>query len=119
MQDRPRMIRFQQWLGSVMNAFGAPAFIRDADYRSRTFGTRVRVRRGNLFTVISVNSIDIYVCRFTGIIDGVGFTQASGCVPASIRESMHIDVAKPGFPKPADPPACVSATTTYDRRRLN
>ena len=91
MQDRPRMIRFQQWLGSVMNAFGAPAFIRDADYRSRTFGTRVRVRRGNLFTVISVNSIDIYVCRFTGIIDGVGFTQASGCVPASIRESMHID----------------------------
>jgi hypothetical protein len=43
--------------------------------------------------VISVNGIDIYVCRFTGIIDGVGFTQASGCVPASIRESMHIDAS--------------------------
>jgi hypothetical protein len=78
-----------------MNAFGAPAFIRDTDYRSRTFGTRVRVRRGNLFTVISVNGIDIYVCRFTGVIDGVGFTQPSGCVPASIGESMPIDASPP------------------------
>jgi hypothetical protein len=89
MQDRSNMIRFQQWLGSVMNAIGAPAFIRDTDYRSRTFGTHVRVRRGNLFTVISVNGIDVYVCRFTGVIGGIGFTQASGCIPASIRESIQ------------------------------
>ena len=82
------MIRFQQWLGSLMNAIGTPGFIRDTDYRSRTFGTRVRVRCGNLFTVISVDGIDVYVCRFTGMIDGIGFSPASGCMPASTRESM-------------------------------
>jgi hypothetical protein len=86
------MVRFQQWLGSLMNAIGAPAILRDTDYRSRTYGTRVRVRRGNLFTVISVNGIEIYVCRFTGVIDGIGFTQGTGCVPAAIREAMLLDV---------------------------
>jgi hypothetical protein len=100
------MIRFQQWLGSVMNAFGAPAFIRDTDYRSRTYGTRVRVRRGNLFTVISVNGIDVYVCRFTGVIGGIGFTQASGCVPASIRESIPFEASALS---PASPPAAIPA----------
>jgi hypothetical protein len=98
------MIRFQQWLGSVMNAFGAPAFIRDTDYRSRTYGTRVRVRRGNLFTVISVNGIDVYVCRFTGVIGGIGFTQASGCIPASIRESIPFEASSL---YPAAPPAAI------------
>jgi hypothetical protein len=84
------MIRFQQWLGSMMNAIGAPAFIRETDYRSRTYGTRVCVKRGALFTVISVNGIDVYVCRFTGVIEGIGFTQAAGCLPASIRESAPL-----------------------------
>ena len=79
------MIRLQQWLGALMNAIGTPGFIRDTDYRSRTFGTRVRVRCGNLFTVISINGIDVYVCRFTGTIHGIG--QASSCMPAATRAS--------------------------------
>lgn len=82
------MIRFQQWLGRLMNAIGAPGFIRDTDYRSRTFGTRVRIRCGNLFTVISVNGIDVYVCRFTGTIHGIGFSPTCGCITASAREAF-------------------------------
>ena len=83
------MIRFQQWLGSVMNAIGTPGFIRDSDYRSRTYGTRVSVRRGKLFTVISVNGVDVYVCRFTGVIDGIGFRPSGDGMPALSRESMR------------------------------
>jgi hypothetical protein len=93
------MIRFQQWLGSLMNAIGTPGFIRDTDYRSRTFGTRVRVQRGKLFTVISVNGIDVYVCRFTGIIDGIGFSASSDGVPALTRESMRADALLAELPE--------------------
>jgi hypothetical protein len=104
------MIRFQQWLGSLMNAIGAPAFIRDTDYRSRTFGTYVRVTRGNLFTVISVNGVDVYVCRFTGTIGGIGFSQVPGCVPASIRESMSLG-EPPHSPQVAESLPAPSVTT--------
>lgn len=81
------MIRFQQWLGNLMNAMGAPGFLRDTEFRSKTFGTHVRVKRGQLFTVVSINGLDIYFCRFTGHVDGVGFSQSCGAAAASAAES--------------------------------
>jgi hypothetical protein len=81
------MIRFHQWLGHLMNAVGAPGFLRDTEFRSRTFGTHVRVKRGPLFTVVSVNGLDVYFSRFTGTVDGVGFSSSCACTPASTSPS--------------------------------
>jgi hypothetical protein len=81
------MIRFQQWLGNLMNAVGAPGFLRDTDFRSKTFGTHVRVKRGQLFTVVSINGLDVYFSRFTGNVDGVGFSPTYLDTPASMSQS--------------------------------
>jgi hypothetical protein len=47
----------------------------------------IKVRTHELFTVITVNGLDIYFKRLTGEIDGVGFNPTSGCMPGSVRES--------------------------------
>lgn len=84
-----RMVRFHQWLGNLLNAVGAPGFLRDTEFRSRTFGTHVRVKRGQLFTVVSVNGLDVYFGRFSGTVDGVGFSPTIGCRPAVSAESSQ------------------------------
>ena len=83
------MVRFHQWLGNLLNAVGAPGFLRDTEFRSRTFGTHVRVKRGQLFTVVSVNGLDVYFGRFSGTVDGVGFSPASGCTPVITSQSSQ------------------------------
>lgn len=59
-------------LGRVLNALRLPCIVRAGEYQSETFGTRVRVRCGEVFTVVSVNEIDVYFDRLNGRIDGVG-----------------------------------------------
>ena len=83
------MVRFHQWLGNLLNAVGAPGFLRDTEFRSRTFGTHVRVKRGQLFTVVSVNGLDVYFGRFSGTVDGVGFSPTIGCRPPVSAESSQ------------------------------
>jgi hypothetical protein len=39
----------------------------------------VRVHLGPLFSVVSVNGLDVYFHRLTGRIDGVGFSPAGDC----------------------------------------
>jgi hypothetical protein len=63
--------------------------VQDVDYRSQAFGTEVSVKRGNLYTVVSVNGVEVYFNRFSGKIDGVGFSQASRYKAASAQESVH------------------------------
>jgi hypothetical protein len=89
------MIKLKQWLGTVINALGMPGLVRPTDYRSGRFGTHVRVMRGQLFTVVSIDGKEAYFRRLTGTIDGVGFTPPAGHTPAPGRES------KP----PGEPPA--------------
>jgi hypothetical protein len=83
------MIRLLQWWGIFLNLLGIPGFVRDTEYKSANFGTLVRVKRGQLFTVVSVNGLDVYFSRFTGTIDGVGFSPASGCKPGLAPGSIH------------------------------
>jgi hypothetical protein len=56
----------------LLNALGIPGFVSEADYHSESLGTRVRVRCGDQFTVVSVNGVDVYFRRLSGRIDGVG-----------------------------------------------
>ncbi len=61
--------------GRLLNALSVPGFVSEADYRSERLGTHVRVRCGDRFTVVSVNGIEVYFCRLSGRIDGVGASQ--------------------------------------------
>ena len=53
------------------NAVGAPGVVKDAQYKSPQDGTSVSVKRGFLYTVISVNGVDVYFRRFGGAMYGV------------------------------------------------
>lgn len=61
-----------------MNGLGVPGFVADTEYRSGTPSSHVRVRRERLFTVVSVNGLDVYFRRFSGRIDGVGVSPPAG-----------------------------------------
>lgn len=75
-----------RWIGKTLNVSGAPGFVRDCEYRSNKFDAVVRVRRTALYTIISVNEVDIYFYRLTGGIDGIGISQVADCKPVSVEE---------------------------------
>jgi hypothetical protein len=79
------------YIGKLWNALGIPAVVRRCDYRSDAIGATVKVEHRDLFTVITVNGLDVYFSRLTGSIDGVGLSQASYCKGASIQESGYLD----------------------------
>ena len=61
------------WLratGSLANLLGWPCVVRPCEYTSRL--ASVSVRCGPLFTVVTVNGVNVYFYRLTGRIDGVG-----------------------------------------------
>ena len=58
--------------GRLLNALGIPGFVSESAYSSDSLGTRVHVRCGDQFTVVSVNNVDVYFRRLSGRIDGVG-----------------------------------------------
>jgi hypothetical protein len=69
------LIRF--WAGKVLNAIGVPGVVQPGTYESGIGPTSVRVTVGPLFTVVSVNGVDVYLHRLTGAIDGVGYSVAT------------------------------------------
>ena len=83
------LIRAEVWLGTLANAVGIPGVVRNAEYRSALDGTTVSVKRGCLYTVISVNGVDVHVRRFGGGIDAVAFS----------RRSDFKSRARPGLPR--------------------
>lgn len=83
-----RLPTVQVWLGRLANWIGFPGLVQDIEYRSKAFGTSVRVKRGNLYTVVTVNGVDVYFCRFSGQIDGVGFSRDADYKPELIQESI-------------------------------
>lgn len=74
--------------GGIFNLAGIPGLVRDCNYRSVTANAEITVRQGELFTIISVNGLDIYFHRLTGSIDGVGST--SNCKLDEIRELAEL-----------------------------
>ena len=83
----------RQWLGWILNKLGLPGFVGDTEFRSRKLAAHVRVRRRRLFTIVSVNGLDVYFRRLTGRLDGVGMTATRGYTPAQAPESV-----RPGGP---------------------
>lgn len=62
---------FKMYVGIALNALGFPAIIRECEYGGE-LGNKVRVRKSPLFTIITVNGVDVYFSRITGTIDGTG-----------------------------------------------
>jgi len=76
------------WLtcwGWLANLAGFPGFVRECEYRSE-LGVAVRVRKSPLFTVVTVNGVDVYFYRLTGGIDGVGVNPSSDCTESDMRQ---------------------------------
>src|SRR5271157_6028102 len=75
------------FLGGLFNLAGIPGLVRECNYGGTTTKAEITVRHGGLFTIISVNGLDIYFHRLTGSIDGVGTMsccksdQADGSAP--------------------------------------
>ena len=64
------------WLrlwGRIVNLAGLPGLVRECDYASGLGPTSVRVRISPLFTVVTVNGVDVFFYRLTGGIDGIGY----------------------------------------------
>src|SRR5262249_31348555 len=66
--------RARLWLGKALILFGVPGILVDQTYEAAITQAKVRVHLGPLFSVVSVNGLDIYFHRLTGKIDGVGFS---------------------------------------------
>jgi hypothetical protein len=63
------------WLtfwGWLANLAGYPCVVREGQYASEAHGVSVRVRASNIYTVITVNGVDVFFYRLSGRIDGVG-----------------------------------------------
>jgi hypothetical protein len=81
------------YLGRVLNLAGFPALVRECEYESHVVGASVRVKRLNLYTLISVNGVDVYFDRITGVIDGVGTASPSAyCTSGSAQKSADLGV---------------------------
>jgi hypothetical protein len=80
--------------GQLANIAGLPCFIREAEYRSRSLEITVRVRASHLYTVVTVNGIDVYFNRLSGTMDGIRVRRtegsASGAVPVSARAAESV-----------------------------
>jgi hypothetical protein len=74
-----RWVMWRLYFGKFLNAIGFPASVNKCDYRSNALGVTVKVEHRDLFTVITVNGLDVYFKRISGEIDGVGISQASYC----------------------------------------
>jgi hypothetical protein len=75
----------RQWLGWILNKLGLPGFVGDSDYSSNNLHAHVRVRRKRLFTIVSVNGLDVYFRRLTGRLDGVGLDPNGSYTPVRAR----------------------------------
>ena len=73
---RLRWLSFWGWLA---NLSGYPCIIREGEYHSPSVGVDVRVKASRLYTVVTVNDVDVYFYRLTGGYDGAGVSQASDC----------------------------------------
>jgi hypothetical protein len=76
------------WLGRILNLAGFPGWIRAGEYES-AYG-RVRVRVTPLYTVVTVNGVDVFFYRLTGGVDGVGVTHTLNYRPDEIPSAVAL-----------------------------
>jgi hypothetical protein len=94
------------WFGKLLNLAGFPGLVRECDYHSQALNASVKVRKYGLYTILTVNGLEIYFTRFTGKMDGVGFSPTSDYkvgAPPDTPESRHLDarLAPPSLPEQA------------------
>jgi hypothetical protein len=77
------------YLGKMLNLAGYPALVRECEYHSHALNAAIRVKKLELFTLVSVNGIDVYFNRFTGTIDGVGANPGVGCMLGATQGSAR------------------------------
>lgn len=90
---KSRSVRITSWLrlgfrvglGKLFNLAGIPGIVRKCDYSASTTDAQVSVRVRELFTIVTVNGLEIYFHRLTGTIDGIGST--CGYRPDRVPES--------------------------------
>jgi len=75
----------RSWLGRLLVMLRIPGIIVNQTYDATVTRARVRVRLGPLFSVVTVNGLDVYFHRLTGKIDGVGFSPRSDDRPDEAR----------------------------------
>ena len=73
------------WVGRLLVRLGVPGIVADQTYEAEIAPAHIRVHVGPLFSVVTVNGLDIYFHRLTGKITGVGFPTGSGYRPDEIR----------------------------------
>ena len=76
--------------GRLYNLAGVPGIIAECDYDASVSEARIKVRAGDMFTIVSVNNLDIYFHRLTGSIDGVGLSGAPSCTLEGVRGSIQL-----------------------------
>ena len=72
-------VKLSSWIGTLLNFSGLPGFVRECKYKSTETDVFVSVRYSPLYSVVSVNDVDVYFHRITGNIDGIGLNQAVHC----------------------------------------
>jgi hypothetical protein len=82
----------KMYVGRFLNLLGVPAVVRECEYSAQELGTKIRVKKTDFFTLITVNGVDVYFDRITGVIDGVGFTPDVCCKSDTTQESVGFDV---------------------------
>ena len=91
------------WLtfwGWLANLAGVPCVVRETQYASAAHGVNVRVRASNLYTVVTVNGIDVYFYRLTGGIDGVGLSPSADCTASGMPQSVRSGALLADSPPP-------------------
>lgn len=84
-------LRLRVLAGKLYNLAGVPGIVRNCDYGATAHDIRVQVKAGELFTIITVNGLDIYFHRLTGSIDGIGFSGApTDCTSDAVRGSVEL-----------------------------
>ncbi len=82
-------LQIKYLIGVFLNAMGVPGFLQDGEYEAGICKAKITVKRGGLFTVVSVNGLDVYFWRYSGRIDGVGFSLVSDCKQADTPKLTH------------------------------
>lgn len=86
---RKLLVRIVQRFGRFANLLGVPGLVREGEYRSSSLGVVVSVKRSGLYTVVSVDGVDVYFYRFSGRIDGVGISRGADYKSAATRGSAR------------------------------
>ena len=93
------LLQLEGMIGRVLNFLGFASPIVECDYEASICDARVAVRQRPLFTIVTVNGLDVYFHRLTGEIDGVGFSPTSDCKLASTHESIGSDAEPACLPE--------------------